>query len=180
MVFIISKFKKAKVIFTVIGVLVVIFFFVYVVQSTKKNDLDSIAVNENNGDIAIAYYTTAAKIEVFDSNGNEKFSKVLYDKGTGIYKMVWDNDKLCIWLGRTKKGVVFDSNGNQLDSVYTGEFPELWNDDWKKHGSSYQKQVGENTYCYDYAAWYQYFGKPIDTIYIKNSQNEKCIWQDRE
>ena len=176
----ISKSKKAKVVFISLFILVLLFFLIYVVQSTNKNDLDSIAVNENNGDIAIAYYSTTANIEVFDSQGNKKFSKVLYDKGTGIYKMTWDNDRLCIWLNRTEKGLVFDSDGNQLDTVYTGEFPELWNDAWEKHGSSYLKQVGENTYCYDYAAWYQYFGKPIDRVYIQNSQGEKSIWQDRD
>lgn len=173
--------KIIRAIVTVILSLAVICILLYFVKSTQKIDLCSVSINEANGDVAISYYGKTAKIIVFDCNGNEKYTKTVDDAGGGVNKMIWEGDgNLCIRLGRRQVNMKLDSSGKVIDTPTDVEYPSVWQEEWDKNGSSYVKQVGENTYCYDYAAWYEYFGNPVDKIYVNNGQAEKCIWQDME
>ena len=65
-----TNLNVTKIILISLVAILILCFFVYCSKSVEMKQLDCIAVDEQTGHIAIAYYTTAAKVDVFDSKGN--------------------------------------------------------------------------------------------------------------
>ena len=136
--------------------------------------LDSIAVDEQTGCIAIAYYPSAAKVDVFDTKGNLMFSKVYDTPGKGIHNMLWKDGQLYLKMGENT--VLVDSEGNIVANDPNIEFPVTWRDGWEKGDGSYKKCINGVEYRYNQANLFEYLGTPVDRIYIIDGESEKCIW----
>jgi hypothetical protein len=170
--------RKLIIIFTTIILLfLVLWLIMYFSKSDKMKKLGCIAVDEESGCFAVSHYTTEPVVTVFDNEGNLLFSKTYDNAGTGIYNMVWMNGNLYLRLGRRGVTVLVDSEGNIISNAPTIEFPVNWRDGWKKEGSSYKKHINGIEYRYDYANFFEYWGTPIDRVFINNEKSEICVWQ---
>ena len=170
--------KITKIILISLAAILILCFFRYCSNSLKMKQLDCIAVDEQTGNIAIAYYTTAAKVDFFDSKGNLIFSKVYDNAGKGIHNMIWLDGQLYFKL--RKNTVLVDNEGTIVANDPNIEFPIIWFDDWEKDRGSYKKHAGCVEYCYDQANLFEYLGTPVDRIYIIDGESEKCIWNSTD
>ena len=169
-----TNLNVTKIILISLVAILILCFFVYCSKSVEMKQLDCIAVDEQTGYIAIAYYTTAAKVDVFDSKGNLIFSKVYDTPGKGIHNMLWKDGQLYFKMGGNT--VLVDSEGNIVANDPNIEFPITWRDDWEKYGGAYKKYISGVEYRYDQASLFEYLGTPVDRIYINDGESEKCIW----
>ena len=167
-------------IFTVCGI-IVLYLLLTVFASGTHGELDCIAVNERNGDVAISFYKeTHAYVKVFDAEGNELITRGLDSGGGLISYMYFEDDVLHVQNTRMSREILYDRNGEMI-TAFDVEYPEgfYW-EGWQKDGSRYIKQVDKMTYIYDYPAFYETLWKPLKTFYLVTESGETvCLWDSK-
>ena len=143
------------------------------------DEISNAVVNDNNGDIAFSYLDFSGRISMlriclFSKDGEELFSKGIFSDGGSHARMLFYENNLCIYEGRTGKTYSFDRNGNVCDvnvSVEaiksTGTFRG-----WKT--SFGRKTYSLNGYLYCYES--PHIFKHRAYITIKNDEQVKTVY----
>ncbi len=182
MVFMTKKYKMILIFIIIVVFLILVAYCL--IDASKKYNLTCIAVNESNGDIAIAYMlpSSTPKVTVYDANGRELFNQTISNSGRGIRKMLWDkNENLCIGLRKSDTYKILDRNGGNVElNAQEIDFPDFWYDTWNEQGSSYVKQLKNINYCYDYPNFFEHFGLSLDRVYLQKENGEIItLWTNK-
>ena len=155
----------------------------YFLKSPGINELDAIAINPNNNEIAISFYEDGfAKVLVFDNLMNKKYGFRFDDAGGRIHEMSYDeNGNLYVYLGREEYHIRICPDGTLKKHVDIGNLRyEKFEDTWNKAGSAYKKTVNGIEYVYDYAGFFDYYGFPVNVLYAKDLTGTNIIWSSKK
>ena len=95
--------------------IIVLYLLLTVFAFGAHGELDCIAVNERNGDVAISFYKEAhAYVKVFDAEGNELFTCGLDSGGGLISYMYFEDDVLHVQNTRMSREILYDRNGEMI------------------------------------------------------------------
>ena len=155
-----------------------IFLFILVRNSIDKYDLDCVAVNEQNDNIAISYFGDSyAIIKVYDDSGNQLFVRSLYNNGGGIHKMYFDDkNQLHVILGRKKAELVYNQSGEKIfdGKSEDGSYYDMW-EGWEKKGTSYSKRGNRVTFKYDYANLFELLCNRPNELYLQTENGDEIV-----
>lgn len=174
-----NKYLFLKIVITVLVLIIVCLFFI-VKNSINKYDLDCIAINDQNGNIAISYFDNDyAVIKVYDKNGSKLFGKKVYNNGGSVHNMFFDeNNYLHVILGRIQAEQVYNEIGDKIsENVAESSYVDMW-DLWNKQGTSYSKKVDSVTYFYDYVNIFELIVNQSDRVFLQFENGETIeIWR---
>ena len=172
------KITFNKKIAIIVSIPLVIFLFVLVRNSIDKYDLDCVAVNEQNDNIAISYFGDSyAIVKVYDSCGNELFDRGLHNNGGGIHKMYFDEkNQLHVILGRKNAELVYDQSGEKISDSKAEDtsYYDIW-ETWEKKGTSYSKRGNRVTFKYDYANLFELFCNRPNELYLQTENGDEIV-----
>jgi len=151
----------------------------YFLKSPKCEQLDAIAINPDNNEIAISYLEgDFAHVLVLDNSLNKKHAYRFYDAGGTIHEMTYDeNGDLYVYLGREAYHIRICPDGTFQKHVSIGNLKyEKFEETWEKDGTSYRKTVNGIEYVYDYAGFFDYYGNPVNALYVKDATGTNIAW----
>ena len=135
-------------------------------------DVEAMAINEINGDIAIAIYNVPyAEILIFDCQGNLKHQFEFDNNGKNVNDMAYDQTgSLYLYLFMKKNHVRINPDGTYESNVAIGDFEyKEYYMDWQKNGSKFSKTVNGREYVYDYPGFWDYYGSPVHKVFINDA-----------
>ena len=111
-----------KTITIVCACILVILFIILIPKNVER--ISNATVNSNNGDIAFCFLDESGRIEkislvVMNKDGEKLFSKSIISNGCAHLDMLFVDDVLHVYEGRTNKIYSYGRTGNPVDSNVT-------------------------------------------------------------
>lgn len=146
----IEWYQKHKVLFFVIVGICAVLFSSMASAYNDVNRLNGVCVNEENGQIAVSYFTSdvsAAVLKVYDAEGEILFKEKFNCAGGGAFYTQYIDNSLYVYIPRTDMLFTYDEQFNETATELKTS-PEFMNEDnwigWR--GSTHHKTYDGERY----------------------------------
>ncbi len=175
--------KKKKLKFLAICFLIV--FPIYLLLPKTTVEIENAVVNEENGDIAMTYYDDKSHgivLILFDKEGSMLWEKYFNSAGGSHSSMLFSEDSLHIYIGRTNEQYAYTRDGEEITSTVDSKELKA-RQAWDNWDSSYGKKefvFDQYRYTYTWIAWPKSLFDEKCTLTVQKEGEQSIVLIEKE